>query len=267
LHFDSWEGAEQPFYNGWKRRHFNAAEDKALYQRFLQWLDARPTDSSAPWLAFVLTVSTHPPFVNPENESLDEAGAFSYADKQIGMLYDELTKRDFFRNGVLMISGDHRSMTPLSAQELGRFGDSALARTPFVVATQLPIAKGPVAGKFQQVDIAPSIDEMLGERACRKIDQGTFLSLPPQPAQYIAHARGDRRNQIDIYFDDKQADIMLAGDQSKWLGPKPDNWKQIMDGIALDRIQRGTAEENFLDLMINAMAPKKAPPPPAPEAN
>ncbi|MBS0583102.1 MAG: LTA synthase family protein [Proteobacteria bacterium] len=257
LGFDSWEGAEQPFYNGWKRRHFNAAEDKALYQRFLQWLDARPADSSAPWLAFVLTVSTHPPFVNPENESLDETGAFRYADKQIGMLYDELGKRDFFRNGVLMISGDHRSMTPLSATELARFGDSALARTPFVVATQLPIAKGAVAGKFQQVDIAPSIAELLGDHACRKIDQGTFLSLPPQPARYIAHARGDRRNQIDIYFDGKQADLVLAGDQSNWIGPKPDNWKQIMDGIALDRIGRGTANENFLDLMINARAPKQ----------
>lgn len=256
LHFDSWEGAEQPFYNGWKRRHFNAAEDKALYQRFLQWLDARQGNAE-PWLAFILTVSTHPPFVNPENESMDEPGAFAYADKQIGMLYDELNKRDFFRNGVLMISGDHRSMTPLSAQELARFGDSALARTPFVVATQLPIAKGAVAGKFQQADIAPSVDELLGDRACRKIDQGTFLGLPPQPAQYIAHARGDRRNQIDIYFGDKQADIVLAGDQSQWIGPKPDDWKQIMDGIALDRIGRGTANENFLDLMINAMAPKR----------
>ena len=255
LHFDSWEGAEQPFYNGWKRRHFNAAEDKALYQRFLQWLDARHDDET-PWLAFVLTVSTHPPFVNPENESFDEAGAFAYADKQIGMFYDELAKRGFFRNGILMISGDHRSMTPLSGAELSRFGDSALARTPFVVATQLPIAKGAVSGKFQQVDIVPSIDELIGDKACRKIDQGTFLSLPPQPAQYVAHARGDRRNQIDIYFNGKQADLVLAGDQSQWIGPKPDNWKQIMDGIALDRIGRGTAEENFLDLMINALAPK-----------
>ncbi len=263
LGFDSWEGAEQPYYHGWKRRHFNAAEDKALYQRFLQWLDARQGDS-APWLAFVLTVSTHPPFVNPENESLDEAGAFRYADKQIGMLYDELVKRDFFRNGVLMISGDHRSMTPLSAPELARFGDSALARTPFVVATQLPIDRGEVAGKFQQADIAPSIDQLLGERACRTIDQGAFLAQPPQPAQYIAHARGDRRNQIDIYFGDKQADIVLAGDQSNWVGPKPDNWKQIMDGIALDRIDRGTAAENFLDLMINALAPKAAAEPKAP---
>ena len=258
LGFDSWEGAEQPFYNGWKRRHFNAAEDKALYQRFLQWLDARKDDSS-PWLAFILTVSTHPPFVNPENESLDETGAFRYADKQIGMLYDELAKRDFFRNGVLMISGDHRSMTPLSATELARFGDSALARTPFVIATQLPITRGAVAGKFQQADIAPSIAELLGDRACRKIDQGTFLSQPPQPAQYVAHARGDRRNQIDIYFDGKQADLVLAGDESNWIGPKPDNWKQIMDGIALDRIGRGTANENFLDLMINARAPQPAP--------
>lgn len=255
LGFDSWEGAEQPFYNGWKRRHFNAAEDKALYQRFLQWLDARKDDTT-PWLAVLLTVSTHPPFVNPENESLDETGAFRYADKQIGMLYDELTKRDFFRDGVLMISGDHRSMTPLSATELARFGDSALARTPFVVATQLPMVRGAVESTFQQADIAPSIAELLGGRACREPDQGTFLSLPPQPAQYIAHARGDRRNQVDIYFDGKQADLVLAGDQSNWIGPKPDNWKQIMDGIALDRIDRGSADENFLDLMINARAPK-----------
>src|SRR5262249_3092364 len=126
LHFDSWEGAEQPFYNGWKRRHFNAAEDKALYERFLQWLDARDGDAT-PWFAYVLTVSTHPPFINPETDQPDEPGAFRYADKEIGMFYDELTKRGFFHNGVLMISGDHRSMSPLFAREQARFGDSALA--------------------------------------------------------------------------------------------------------------------------------------------
>jgi arylsulfatase A-like enzyme len=260
--FDSAEGAEQPYYDGWKRRHFNAAEDKALYQRFLQWLDARP-DDAPPWLALLVTLSTHPPFVNPDNETLDEAGAFAYADRQIGMLYDELERRNFFRNGVLMISGDHRSMTPLSAPELQRFGDSALARTPFVVATQLSVARGAIDGKFQQADVPPSVDAMLGERACRTIAQGTFLSLPPQPAQYIAHARGDRRSQIDIYFDNQQADIVLAGDASRWVGPKPDNWKQIMDGIALDRIGRGTANENMLDLMIDTAAPKS----PAPARN
>ena len=41
LHFDHFEGAENAFYDGWKRRHFNAAEDKALYLRFLQWMDER----------------------------------------------------------------------------------------------------------------------------------------------------------------------------------------------------------------------------------
>ncbi|MBN8888168.1 MAG: LTA synthase family protein [Rudaea sp.] len=266
LGFDSWEGAEQPFYNGWKRRHFKAAEDKALYQRFLQWLDARQNDST-PWLAFMLTVSTHPPFVNPENESFDEAGAFTYADKQIGMLYDELAKRDFFRNGVLMISGDHRSMTPLSAAEFRHFGDSALARTPFVVATQLPIARGAVAGKFQQVDVTPSIDELIGDRACRSAGQGTFLSMPPQPAHFVAHARSDRRSEVDVYFGNQQASIVLAGDQSRWVGPKPDDWKQIMDGITLERIDRGTAKENYIDLLIDSFAPKpaesKAPPAPS----
>ncbi len=258
--FDAWEGAEHPFYDGWKRRHFNAAEDKALYQRFLQWLDARQGNAQ-PWLSVLLTVSTHPPFINPENESQDEAGVFAYADKQIGMLYAELERRDFFRNGVLMVVGDHRSMTPLTPQEFARFGDSALARVPFVVATQLPIAKGAVAGKFQQADAPSSIAALLGTQACRTDRQGDLLSMPPQPAKYVVHVRGDRRKQLDIYFDGQQAGVELAGDDSKWLGAKPENWKQIMDGISLDRIGRGGVEENALDFMIDILAPKASPSP------
>jgi hypothetical protein len=267
LHFDSWEGAEQPYYNGWKRRHFNAAEDKALYQRFLQWLDARG-DATSPYLAFLLTVSTHPPFIDPRTDKPDEAGAFRYADEQIGMFYDELQKRGFFRNGILMISGDHRSMTPLLAPEQSRFGDSAMARTPFVVATDLPIARGAVPGKFQQTDIPPSIESLIGKQACRLPNQGNFLASPPQPAAYITHARGDKRDEIDVYFSDQQAEVVLDGDQSRWVGPQPANWQQIRDGILLDRVKRGAVDENIIEVLTQMLAPPKpaSPPPPAAEA-
>lgn len=261
LHFDSWEGAEQPFYSGWKRRHFNAAEDKALYLRFLQWLDQRGSDGS-PYLAFLLTVSTHPPFINPETELPDEAGAFRYADKQIGMLYAELEKRGFFHNGILMISGDHRSMTPLLAPEQTHFGDSALARSPFVVATDLPIIHGAVSARYSQTDIPPSIAALTGVQSCLTAAQGDFLSASPRPAQFIAHARGDKRNFVDIYFGQQQAEIVLDGDRTHWSGPQPPNWEQIMDGILFDRIRRGAVDENIIDVIVRMRSPPK----PAPSA-
>ncbi len=256
LHFDSWEGAEQPFYNGWKRRHFNAAEDKALYLRFLQWLDRRKNDTS-PYLAFLLTVSTHPPFIDPRTETPSEEGAFRYADEQIGMFYDELEKRGFFRNGILMISGDHRSMTPLHAQEQARFGDSALARTPFVVATDLPIPRGAISGKFQQADIPPSIADLTGTQSCLTPEQGSFLRTPPQPADFIAHARGDKRDEVDIYFGKQQGEIVLDGDKTHWSGPKPADWQQIMDGILLDRIRRGSVKQNLIDTIVGMRTARK----------
>ncbi|TLY52850.1 MAG: LTA synthase family protein [Gammaproteobacteria bacterium] len=259
LQFDSWEGAEQPFYEGWKRRHFNAAEDKALYLRFLQWLDARK-DNAAPYLAYVLTVSTHPPFINPQTDQPDELGAFRYADAQLGMFYDELQKRGFFSNGILLVSGDHRSMSPLWAQEQQRFGSSALARTPFVVATDLPIARGAIASRFSQTDIAPSIADMTGAQSCRTPAQGVFLRAQPQAPQYITHVGGDRRNDVDIYFEQQRAKIALDGDATRWIGPQPENWRQIYDGILLDRMRRGAVNENIIDEIVRLRTPQ---PPPA----
>lgn len=265
LHFDHVEGSENPFYNGMKRWTFNAAEDKELYRRFLQWMDQRSDDK--PWFSMLVTVSTHPPFVNPETGKPDEPGVFEYADKQIGMLFDELNKRHFFDNGILLISGDHRSMTPLFAAEQAKFGDSALARVPMVIATKLPIAHGALPGPFQQTDLVPSLDNLVNAHACRTDDQGLFLTNPPVSPQYIVHARGDKRDWLDIYFQKPdgavdEGNIILDGDNSRWYGDKPANWQQIMLRIADDRIERGGDAENALDFIIGLYFPHKAPPSP-----
>ena len=259
LHFDHFEGAENSYYEGWKRRHFNAAEDKALYQRFLQWLDQRTPGS--PWFSMLLTVSTHPPFINPENEQPDEPGAFRYADAQIGMLFQELKKRNFFDNGILLISGDHRSMTPLLAQEQVQFGNSALARVPMVIATNLPMQHGSMPGAFQQTDLITSIENVTGMAFCHTPEQGIFLGEHPTPPTYIEHARGDRRDRLAIYFTDVDAkshegDIVLSGDASHWIGDRPDDWQQIMLRVAADRIKRGGDAENGLDYVIGIYFPR-----------
>ena len=266
LGFDSFEGAEQPFYNGWKRRHFNAAEDKALYQRFLQWLDQQ--HGGAPSFSMLLTVSTHPPFINPEDESSDEPGVFRYADKQLGMLYAELKQRGFFQHGILLISGDHRSMTPVFAEEIRRFGETALARTPLILVSDLPgLPHGVIDAPFQQSDLLPSLAELIQPQACRISAQGWFLRQNPLPAAYVEHARGDKRDVVDIYFGQQQGDVVLNGDNSRWQGDKPADWQQIALGIHADRIERGSDKENFLDLIINLHRPPASPPADAKEPN
>ncbi|QBB70662.1 hypothetical protein ELE36_09955 [Pseudolysobacter antarcticus] len=266
LGFDSYEGAEQPFYNGWKRRHFNAAEDKALYQRFLQWFDQQ--HGATPSFSMLLTVSTHPPFINPEDESSDEPGVFRYADKQLVMLYTELKQRNFFQHGILLISGDHRSMTPVFAEEIRRFGDSALARTPLVIVSDLPgLPHGVIDTPFQQSDLLPSLAELVQPQACRTSAQGWFLRQNPLPAAYVEHARGDKRDVVDIYFGQHQGDVVLNGDNSRWQGDKPADWQQIALGIHADRIQRGSDDENFLDLIINLHRPPASPPTDAQKPN
>lgn len=258
LGFDSYEGAEQPFYNAWKRRHFNAAEDKALYQRFLQWLDQQY--GGAPSFSMLLTVSTHPPFINPEDEASDEPGVFRYADKQLGMLYTELKQRGFFQHGILLISGDHRSMTPVFPAEIRRFGDSALARTPLILLSDLPgLPHGFIDRPFQQSDLLPSLAELIQPQACRTSAQGWFLRQNPLPAAYIEHARGDKRDVVDIYFGQQKGAVVLNGDNSRWQGDKPADWQQIALGIHADRIQRGSDDENFLDLIINLHRPPISP--------
>ncbi len=258
LHFDHFEGAENSYYEGWKRRHFNAAEDKALYQRFLQWLDQR--NESSPWFSMLLTVSTHPPFVNPQTDQADEPGVFKYADEQVGMLFDELNRRHFFDNGILLISGDHRSMTPLFGQEELKFGDSAMARVPMVIATNLPVKRGLVSDAFQQADLPPSLEDLTNAHACRTAGEGWFLREQPIPPKYIVHARGDKRDRLDIYFRDsdgtsREGNIILDGDASRWIGDKPDNWQQIMLRVAADRIKRGGDADNGLDYMIGIYFP------------
>jgi lipoteichoic acid synthase len=202
--------------------------------------------------------------VNPENGHTDEPGVFAYADKQIGALFSELSQRHFFDNGILLISGDHRSMTPLFAAEQAKFGDSAMARVPMVIATNLPIQRGALRGAFQQTDLVSSLDGLASPHACRLDDRGLFLSDPPTPPTYVLRARGDKRDHLDVYFrgtdgTSKEGGILLDGDDSRWLGDKPADWQQIMLRVAEDRIERGGDTENALDFIINLHFPPASP--------
>lgn len=235
LRFETIEGSQHPFYEGMKRWQFDAPEDSALYARFLQWRDTRKNER--PFIAVMLTVSSHPPFIDPTTGTNDFEGTFRYMDAQAAYFYEELKRHGFFEDGILIMTGDHRTMTPLRPGEYEKYGDRAFARVPMVVVGNVDMPKV-VDDAFQQSDIAPSIAELLGLETCRTSFIGSFLKKNPDPPKYVVHARGDDRARVDIYYGENEvAAFRLDGDASRWMGKPPPDADLVAAWITTQRMR------------------------------
>ncbi len=234
LGFDHIGSSTDAFYRGMKRWQFGAAEDAALYDGFLDWLDKRGDDKQ-PFVAALLTVSTHPPYIDPRSGKIDPENAFKYVDAQIARFYRALKQRGFLDHGVLMISGDHRTMTPLHEEEYRRYGERAFARIPLVVAGAVDMP-AVVDAPFQQTDIAPSIADLAGVESCTSAFTGHFLRRDPKPAEYVIHVRGDDRDRVDVYWGDENvAGYHVDGDASGWLSDPPPDAADVAAWIDVHR--------------------------------
>ena len=234
--FGTISGADDPWYAGRERWQFNSVEDSVFYQRFLDWLDHR--DSEKPFVSVLLTVSSHPPFLNPRTSEIDPQGSFRYVDEQLGQLHDALQQRGFLDHGLLIIMGDHRTMTPLHEDEYRRYGDRAYARVPMVVSGTLDMP-AVVEDPFQQTDLLPSLAWQFGAEHCRSVYNGSFLRSDPQAPPIVVHVLGNDRNRIDIYHDDAVSGFLLDGDDSRWLDDAPPDAENISAWI---NVQRAEAE-------------------------
>lgn len=247
LGFDRQEGSESAFYAGWPRHAFNAAEDAALYLRLAQWMRTR--DDTRPFFAFALTVQSHPPFVDPATRRLDEHAVMRNVDAALAGFLERLEAEGFFERGIVMVTGDHRSMTPLHREEFQRHGERAFARVPLIVAGRVDTPKGRIAAPFQQTDLLPSLRDLTGRESCTQAGQGRFLRADPRPPAWVLHVRGDRRNRIDAYFGATSASLVLDGDDSRWVGARPPQWRTVQDAVHRDRVRRGVVQTDVKALL------------------
>jgi phosphoglycerol transferase MdoB-like AlkP superfamily enzyme len=111
----------------------------------------------------VMTTSNHKPFTFPEGiEGIKPKGGgrdtgVRYADYAIGHFLDELRKRPWFKDTMVVIAGDHgarvygREDIPLPTYEI-----------PFLVYSPGHVAPGRVDTLTSQLDIAPTVLGLLG---------------------------------------------------------------------------------------------------------
>ncbi|QTA80412.1 Sulfatase N-termina domain-containing protein [Desulfonema limicola] len=245
--FQYFEDSSNQFYNNFRKGAFNAAEDRALYSRLLNWIDEQKSDK--PFFIGMMTTSSHPPFIDPRTGLKDIYGTFRYADNTLAQLISQLDERGYFKNGILFITSDHRSMTPLNKGEFDIFGYSAFSRIPLIAIGDHGLPKGEISLPFQQIDLLPSILNYVTEETCITPNQGIFLGGILEPAKFRLHVSGYQRNLIYV---DNGFDLMtvkMDGDETRFIGQKPDNSNEIIRFINKNRAKH-TAMNGEYNLFV-----------------
>ncbi len=220
------------------RGPFNSVPDRLLYTVALDELIRMPVDK--PFFMVVQTFWSHRPFMDPNDDGNlnGEERVFRDTDAQIGAFYERLKAAGFFQNGLLFITGDHRAMEPFRKAEFERFGGSAAARVPGVIATRAVELPRILAQDFQHRDFPASIEALVGDRYCLQPQQGSFLGPHPRPPSCIIQARGDDRDLIYVKCGRAEGTVRAIGDGTRFVsGAVPDE-ASIIQTINRTRVRR-----------------------------
>lgn len=231
-------GGDDPVYSAQKLRGpFNSVPDRVLYDVTLDELNK--TQKESPRFVVVETVWTHRPFLDENGNPLsDEEPVFRLADRQLGSFYRKLVASHFLDHGLLIIVGDHRGPLPFRQVEFQRFGESAVARIPAIMATRAFPLPHVIAQDFQQRDLLASIESLVSGGAWLRPEEGTFLTNPPHPPRCILHARGDDRDLVLVTCGSQEAVVRVAGDNTRFIkGQVPDE-DLILETINRTRARR-----------------------------
>jgi hypothetical protein len=148
-------------FHGAPRYGFESPSDHLLYEEVLHRLGTTEGRRQQPVLIAVVTASSHPPYVDPRGRANTAANVWGYVQDELWWLYEQLKQRGFFEDGLLIITGDHRKMVPVTERERARYGDSAKARMPLVIIGAGVPAAVVDERLFQQADLLRMLDRAL----------------------------------------------------------------------------------------------------------
>lgn len=125
-------GNLDPAYKGVKRYHFASVADRVLLKHASDLI--REFDHSGkPHFTFIMTSSSHTPFLNPDTGKSGYVEVLAYVDSEIGKFVRQLENDGFFNNGTLIITGDHHPpFIGFEPGELEKYGDD-LNRVPLII--------------------------------------------------------------------------------------------------------------------------------------
>ena len=236
LGFQHVEGREHPFYRKEKRYAFRSASDNALYRRALQWIQS----AREPYLLVLETVTTHQPYRDPDSGERSLEKAMRYADREFGVFFEALEDSGFLQDGLLVVVSDHRSMTPVPAEELERFGAGTFSRVP-VLFLGKELEPGTIENRvLAQNDLMHTFQWWLSGTARLDSNEAVMLDAAASPEKCAFHGRGDQRGLLEVVCPSGHGQIRLEGDRTRFVqvsGLDQQRQQTVLHTVAVERLE------------------------------
>lgn len=210
----------------------DAPSDALLYAEALIRLEQLSGDDR-PFLLTMATTSTHLPYRHPEGGTDSSAAVWDWSMQQLTGFYRHLLETGYFEGGILLVTGDHRQMRPLTQAETERYGGSARARVPLLLIGKVYPAGGIDERFFQQSDLLRMLGKIQQEKS----------RLSPHPIWVERYNRKFGRIElIDrlSVFDETDSGwqeyrLRIPGNRIEWLGDRPEFARKIETSIHTQR--------------------------------
>ncbi len=196
----------------------NAPSDDLLYSEALSTV-RQLSRNQQPFLLVLATTSTHLPYAHPLGGPDTATAIWDWSLQQLTEFYRHLSLAGYFDHGVLLVTGDHRQMRPLSRLETDRYGDSARARVPLLLIGK-DYPRGTIDERFfQQSDLLRMLARI----------SGPDVQLSPQPVWVERYNRKygqvQRMDKLSIFDQQNQGrreyPLKVLGNHIEWLEEKP----------------------------------------------
>lgn len=130
--FKEFFDGNDPFYNNSERMVFDSVPDKDMFDNVLNKMN---TWGKNPYFCMIMTTTSHYPYQIPNayGGGRGYSECINYIDSSLKSFYDSLQERNFFENGILVITGDHRAMLPYSSEENTLHGEVGMSRVPLII--------------------------------------------------------------------------------------------------------------------------------------
>jgi len=203
----------------------DAPSDELLYAEALSMLDR--LGQRPPWLLVLATISSHLPYTHPHGGPDTPEAVWEWVEAQLVTFHQSLEREGFYEHGVLLITGDHRQMRPITDVERERYGASAKARVPLLIIGREIPAGITDQRFFQQSDLFRHLADVL--------NPDTPLSPNPIWVKRYNRKYGKigRTGQMTVFAEADGSggatgyELYVSGNAEEWLGERPPGARRV----------------------------------------
>lgn len=153
--------------------------------------------------------------VDPSQKEFNFDKVMQFTDEAVAHFVQDLTRINYFRNGILVITGNHRASIPISKKEFDTYGRLSVARVPLII-----IDKN-VKTFVSTNDISSaSLGEII-QYLTLDTYSGSSLHVNPfidKVNETIVYQELSPRNEILIKEGDNVGTFVISGNQSEITG-------------------------------------------------